>query len=496
MSNVANPHGVLEVVTRTNRAHLSRKAKAGDAMRIATGLYIVGATLSPEQAVRDHLHEIVATFWPGGVLCGRTAFAGGVADNGELYIAHPDPPRQSALVLPGVTVHPVVGPHALPGDVPLPYGLAMSGPARTLVDNIDRVGRPARFRAGTEAVEQRIDELARSGGPGRIRTTLEQLEVIASHFDPAAVTAVRTRLTAVLGSNSGGLQPVSDRLRARLAGDPFDGHRITMMQSLVEFLGKRPPNQRHVTLPAERWNWLPFFEAYFSNFIEGTEFGVDEARRIAVEGVVPESRPADAHDVAATYWLATDPDDRRRVPSSGGELIGILCDRHRVLMAARGNKHPGQLKQQYNFAGGYQFVEPALVEGTLKRGFEVLHELHDPFFRAVAMMALVTEVHPFDDGNGRVARLTVNAELSTAGRVRIIIPTVFRSNYLVALNAISAGTDHGASLLAVLDFAQKWVAAVGWSDYADADATMTACNAYLDSATADASGRSLILPPR
>ena len=112
------------------------------------------------------------------------------------------------------------------------------------------------------------------------------------------------------------------------------------------------------------------------------------------------------------------------------------------------------------------------------------------------MMALVTEVHPFDDGNGRVARLTVNAELSTAGRVRIVIPTVFRSNYLVALNAISAGTDHGASLLAVLDFTQKWVAAVDWSDYAAADATMTACNAYLDPATADASDRNLILPPR
>ena len=243
-------------------------------------------------------------------------------------------------MLPGVTVHPVVGPRALPGDVPLPDGLAMSGPARTLVDNIDRVGRPARFRAGVEAVEHRIDELARSGGPGRIRTTLEQLDVIANHFDPAAVTAVRTRLTAVLGSISGGLQPVSDRLRARLAGDPFDGHRITMMQRLVEFLGKRPPNLRHVTLPAERWNWLPFFEAYFSNFIEGTEFGVDEARRIAVEGVVPENRPADAHDVAATYRLATGPNDRRRVPTSGDELIGILCDRHRVLMAARGTSTP------------------------------------------------------------------------------------------------------------------------------------------------------------
>ena len=366
MSTVASPHGVLEVVTRTNRAHLSRKAKAGDAMRIATGLYIVGATLTPEQAVRDHLHEIVAAFWPGGVLCGRTAFAGGVADNGELYIAHPDPPRKSALVLPGVTVHPVVGPLASPVTCRCPTAWRCRA-QQDLVDNIDRVGRPARSAPGSR---QSSIESTSWPAPGARHGSARrrQLDVIAGHFDPAAVTAVRTRLTAVLGSISGGLQPLSDRLRARLAGDPFDGHPITMMQRLVEFLGERPPNLRHVTLPVERWNWLPFFEAYLSNFIEGTEFGVDEARRIALEGVVPENRRADAHDVAATYRLATDPDDRRRVPTSGDELIGILSNRHRVLMAAPGDKHPGELKQHYNFAGGFRLVEPALVGGTLKRG--------------------------------------------------------------------------------------------------------------------------------
>lgn len=495
MANVANLHGELVAVTRTNRAHLSRKAKAGDAVRIAPGLYIVGAALTPEQATRNHLHQIIARFWPGGVLCGRTAIAGGIPAHGKMYVAHPNPPRQSPLSLPGVIVHPVVGPQALPGDVSMPSGLAMSGQARTLVDNIERVGRPARFRAGVEVVEHRIDELARSGGPGRIQTTLDQLDVIAGHFEPAAVTAVRRRLVAVLGSFTG-LEPVSERLRARLAGEPFDDHRITMLSNLVEFLSERPPILRHVTPPVERWEWLPFFEAYFSNFIEGTEFGVDEARRIAVEGLVPENRPADAHDVAATFRLAADTDDRLQVPRSGDELVRILRDRHRVLMAAREDKHPGELKQQYNFAGGYQFVEPALVEGTLKRGFEVLHQLHDPFFRALAMMVLVTEVHPFDDGNGRVARLTVNAELSAAGRVRIVIPTVFRNDYLVALNAVSGGVGRGESLLTVLDYAQQWVAAVDWSSYEGADRTMVACNAYLDPAKADAAEQRLILPPR
>jgi hypothetical protein len=35
---------------------------------------------------------------------------------------------------------------------------------------------------------------------------------------------------------------------------------------------------------------LPFFEAYFSNFIEGTEFAVDEAAAIIFENRIPKNR--------------------------------------------------------------------------------------------------------------------------------------------------------------------------------------------------------------
>lgn len=209
-----------------------------------------------------------------------------------------------------------------------------------------------------------------------------------------------------------------------------------------------------------RWEWLPFFEAYFSNFIEGTEFGVDEAREIAVEGKVPAARPKDAHDVAATYRLANDPRTRAQVASSGDELIDVLRSQHAVLMAARPEKRPGQFKVDPNYAGGYQFVLPELVNGTLTRGFDCFAGVTDPFQRAAALMLLITECHPFDDGNGRIARLTSNAALSVAGQVRIVIPTVYRNNYLAGLGAVSNGVGRGESLVSVLAFAQRWTSRV------------------------------------
>ncbi|HVC68137.1 MAG TPA: Fic family protein [Acidimicrobiales bacterium] len=394
-----------------------------------------------------------------------------------------------------MTIVPVVGPGALPGDMPLPHGLSLSGPARSLIENVDLRGRRPTFRAGTAAVEDQIDALARSGGVTGIQRSIDQLDVIAGSFDPSATQTVRTRLLAVLGSPSGGpLGITSSRLGARLAGQPFDQQRLELIEGLVEVLEARAPRPVAMIGPAEAWAWLPFFESYFSNFIEGTEFGVEEARRIAVEGEVPADRPADAHDVAATYRLAADPVDQLRTPRSGEQLVEMLAYRHRVLMAARPQKRPGEFKVKPNYAGGYQFVLPELVEGTLVRGFDLVDVVTDPLGRAVAMMALVAECHPFDDGNGRVARLTSNAELSVAGQVRIVIPTVYRNNYLAALSGMSGGAGKGQALVAVLEYAQRWVAAVDWRDYQRSLETLTACNALIDPGVAEVNGQRLVMP--
>jgi hypothetical protein len=495
--NVAqpNPAGTLRMATAASRAELSRRAKSGRAQRLAPGIYADGASLPPVQVARQHLLEIVATVWPEAVLCGRTALSGGQPEDGLLFVAQPELKRTSALALPGVTVVPVVGPGALPGDMPLPYSLSLSGPARSLIENVDLRGRRPAFRAGTEAVEDYIDAQARSGGATGIQRTLDQLDVIAGSFDPSAIQAVRTRLLAVLGSPSEGPIGIrSSRLGARLAGQPFDQHRLELIEGLIGVLEARAPRPVAMVGPAEAWSWLLFFESYFSNFIEGTEFGVEEARRIAVDGEVPADRPADAHDVAATYRLAADPTDQMRTPRSGDQLVEILSDRHRVLMAARTEKRPGEFKVKPNYAGGYQFVLPELVEGTLTRGFGLIDTVTDPFGRAVAMMALVTECHPFDDGNGRVARLTSNAELSVAGQVRIVIPTVYRNNYLAALSGMSGGAGKGQALVAVLEYAQRWAAAVDWQDYEGSLDTLTASNAFLDPGVAEVNGKRLVMP--
>jgi hypothetical protein len=484
--------------TPQNRAGLSRQTKAGRAMRLTTGVYAVDATLPPEKVVYHHRFEIIAHHWPDAVLCDRTAYRGGEPEDGWMFVCHPEPKRTNDLRLAGLTVTVRVGPGPLPGDMPWPSGLSLSGPARTLVENITAAGRPPRGRparqAGTELVEDRIDEHARTGGPGRISSILAELDVISGRMSSYAVEVVRASLAAVLGTQMT-RTPTSPRLAARLGGQPYDEHRLQMLLGLIELLHDTAPVPRPALGGEARWGWLAFFEAYFSNFIEGTEFGVEEARRIAIDDE-PSQRPKDAHDISATFRIASDPELSSATAASGTDFLELLKEQHAILMAARPEKRPGQLKDRGNFAGGYTFVNPDMVDGTLLRGFDALAGLPDPFHRSVALMLLITEVHPFDDGNGRLARLVANATLSAAGQIRIVIPTVYRNNYLAGLNGVSNGAGHGETLLSVLDFAQKWTATVDWSSFDAANAELHVQSAYMDAGLAEHNGIRLRLPRR
>ncbi len=87
----------------------------------------------------------------------------------------------------------------------------------------------------------------------------------------------------------------------------------------------------------------------------------------------------------------------------------------------------------------------------------------------------------------------MNAELVGAGQARIIIPTVFRNNYLSALKALTHQAKPDA-LIRVLDFAQKYTSLIDWSDIKKAQKTLLETYAFEDSNLAELSGNRLLLP--
>lgn len=215
------------------------------------------------------------------------------------------------------------------------------------------------------------------------------------------------------------------RLAARVAGEPYDSARLELFTDLREEIERVAPSLRPAAQGAAL-TWLPFFEAYFSNYIEGTRFSVEEAPDIAIDGVVQVNRPQDAHDVSATFRIVSDATLMREMPSDADNFLDLMVERHRVLMAGRESVRPGLFKQRPNYAGGTAFVAPDLLVGTLRAAWEHIDAVVDPFHRAVMTMFVVTECHPFDDGNGRVARILTNAELVAQDQARIVVTNSYR----------------------------------------------------------------------
>jgi Fic/DOC family len=473
---------------------VSRAARRGELVPLGPGVYTNRTAEEPERVVQRNLHGIVGRLVPDAVVTDRSAYLGGMPQQGQLFIEHAT--RSRDLKLAGVTVRPRRGRGHHPSDAQLADGLWMSSTPRALLENL----RPSRARKALartlsrEDVELWLDRIVRTQGEERLRAYREDARDIAVELGlEPELAKLEPLVGAALGSRE--VNARTPVLRSRQLGTPFDPDRIVLFERLEHHLAGVAPSDRHYALDDARAQLLPFFEAYFSNFIEGTEFTIAEAARIALEGEIPANRPEDAHDIAGTYQIVSDVTEMRRTPASADELVELLRERHVRLMAGRPAVHPGEFKQLENRACATLFVAPAMVEGTLVEGFARAANLEDPFARAAFMMFLVSEVHPFDDGNGRIARIMMNAELSSTDQPRIIIPTGYRDNYLDALRALSRN-QHPAPIERVLSFAQRFVAEMDWSSIHVATDLLSRTNALRDPREGDHAGQRLILPSR
>jgi hypothetical protein len=479
----------------SNSNAAARLVAEGRLVRLARGIYSDDVRTPVETLVEQNWKRIVGYEMPGAVITDRSAFDMGPR-NQTLYVAHS---RQSELVLPGLTVIPSgrTSP-ATDTDIPLGDGIFAVSEARGLLDNM----KPSRARGGrmprTLTRDELHDKIVRitrgrnSDQLARVMNAVDELAGKRNQQDNAA--SIRVFLESARGARPT-VKTGSRALKAAQSGSPYDSNRVLLFEQIAQDLRDLPPNNLYAPTRGKKQDLLPFFEAYFSNFIEGTEFTVEEAAKIALAGEIPADRPADAHDIAGTFRVVNDPTEMELDLPTADDFIDALRRRHKSVMEGRPEKNPGEFKTVANRAGSTEFVAPTEVEGTLRAGWSLLKTITDPFARATFVMFFVSEVHPFDDGNGRSARIMMNGELAKEGRSRIIIPTIIRSDYLSGLvRATANGNISG--LVSVLSHAQKWAYQIPFESMASAMPVLDGTNAFLTSQEASDEGLYLELPER
>ena len=478
-----------------SRTTLSKAVGDGRIRRLAPRIYSADLVSAESEIIWKNWSLLCGHLLPGAVIVDRSAATSGVIFDGSLTVAA-DTGRK-AIKLPGLEIRIRPGtPHE--SDSPWTHGLVMSSPARTLVDNLEpsrsRGGRPSRTLTMTE-LEDWVARKYIAWGPERTDRLRVQARDLAAETGRAhhvdTIDALFDQLT--------GIEPVRPRagqlFRAVKTGQGWDERRIRLFAQAADTLSQLPPPAVPDWLPeCDPPGDLPFYEAYFSNYIEGITFTVDQARHIVETGTPPVERPADGHDILGTYRCVVDPIGRAATSTDPDELIGHLITRHQEIMRGRPDKHPGIWKTENNRVGAYDFVDKDLVEGTLRRGLEHVGVLPEGLARALYVMIVITEVHPFEDGNGRIARVMMNAELSATAAARIVIPSVYRDEYLGGLRRTSTTDGDIGAYVRVMTYAWRWSAAMPWSDPAATEGQLIATNALLDSTDAEVRGTRLELP--
>ena len=466
---------------------VARELKKGHIRKISARLYTTNLKDSPEYIIKKHLWVIVSEYFPDGLITDRTALENAPAKDGSVFLISQ---RKRDVLLPGYTLKPRIGMPAQESDYSFISNLKICSQARAFLENMrasrERSGKTLRTLSQKE-IEEKLESVLVGGGENTLNKLREEAKSLSTklHLEDE-YKRLEMLIGALLGTKE--VELLSKITISRTKGQPYDAKRIERFQTLYAALKNMAPQYRLRLNPtdAAKTN-LAFFEAYFSNFIEGTEFEVTEARDIIFKGRLFPERPEDAHDILGTYQIVSSMDEMSKSYTTFDEFISLLKARHLKVMSSRTDKKPGEFKDRVNRAGSTTFVDPKLVTGTLLKGFELMRSLEVPFQRAVFVMFMIGEVHPFLDGNGRMSRIMMNCELLKASEYPIIIPIIYRNNYLYALKALS----HNAisePLIRTMDFAQKYVTSIDWSNFKNATEHLKRTNAFYDPNTADLEG--------
>jgi len=459
---------------------ISKLEKEGAIRKLANRVYTSNLVDSLEDITRRNLFHILGHLYPGALLSHRSAFEFSPTSTGQIFLTYSYTRKAQ---LPGITVRLLAGHKPIKGDTIFSGELYLSQRERALLENMESSRKPGPDSKTLTypEIEEKLEQIIRVNGEEELNEVRDKARKIAKEIGLTKEFAKLNKIISALLTTKPSSILKSPVATARAFGVPYDPTRIQLFELLFTALKKQEfqhREEKNTTTAAYR-NFA-FYESYFSNYIEGTVFEIEEAKRVIETQKPLPARNEDSHDVLGTYQIVSNPREMKIVPGTKEELVEILQYRHQILLSAREDKKPGKFKDKNNRAGDTSFVDMELVTGTLYKSFDYYQALTHPFAKAAYIMFVISEVHPFLDGNGRIARVMMNAELSTAAQTKIIIPTVYREDYLGGLRRLTRNQDPSV-YIRMLNRAQGFSDTLIGEDMVAMEAILQQSNAFKES---------------
>jgi Fic family protein len=185
---------------------------------------------------------------------------------------------------------------------------------------------------------------------------------------------------------------------------------------------------------------------YTSNAIEGNTLTAAETRMVIEHGVTIGGKPLKDHLEAVDHFEAlryVRDLARRAVPLREVDIRNL----HRLVMQRSDPDAAGRYANQRRFvetdSGRHHFPSPAEVPALMGDFAQWLGGAAATPETAFTAQRRLVEIHPFNDGNGRTARLLMNLVLLRGGYPPVAVRPQDRPAYVGALQDSQAGRGSG-----------------------------------------------------
>jgi len=175
---------------------------------------------------------------------------------------------------------------------------------------------------------------------------------------------------------------------------------------------------------------------YSSNALEGNTLDLAETKVVIEDGLTVGGKPMKDHFEAIGHAKAFD------------EIISLakkdyftqddIKNLHKLFYTKIDAEKAGKYRETQVIITGsdVEFPKPEILDSKMQEFIDKLPELKStlhPVEYASMVHIIFVNIHPFIDGNGRVARLLMNLALLQSGYNIVSIPPVVRSDYIRAL---------------------------------------------------------------
>jgi len=472
-----------EIIFSSSDSAVSRRItkaeKDGKLKKLAPRIYSTNLRDSEENIIKRNLIEILTWRYPDAVISHRSAQELRPNKEGEFFLTYNY--RKKISDLPGIILNISEGPKALESDISL-NGIYISSEYRWMLECMQiskRKGEQSKVLP-LSYIEERLEKMILIQGEDKLNEFRDKLREVSTQLNMQSEFEKLNKIISALLTTHNVNVLTTDSAKARATGTPYDGERVELFSILFDalkdhFFVERP----NKNTDESSFRLFSFFEGYFSNYIEGTRFTIEEAKQIVDTGIVIPKRVKDSHDILGTFTIISNRSEMNKTPTTHEELFLLLQNRHRILLREREDCNPGLFKEINNQAGNTYFVDHTLVKGTLQHSFKYYLALKEPMARALFMMFLISEVHPFLDGNGRISRIMMNAELFRGDQSRIIVPNVYREDYLLALKKLSISKKPD-TYIRVMEKLHMFSDNLYGNDFSDLNNYLLKCNAFED----------------